>query len=237
MIVMHSFLNIKHSMNDHIDEDEWILVTTGRTNTIPGSIHEVELDLARICPIMSNKEFRALFVRLRDAAAQLILDRIEGLSRWDRNERERVATWFGRADQNVRGTLETGLPRLLTATRELKPENVIRWDEQTGINITCTVFPDDDNTDAAVCKPDSARRIITIYPHFCTLPDADLWTACKLKTIIHECTHYTDVFDSDDLMYGQGTGLQYWVRSHPEFAIRNADSLAAYVAHFDRKLW
>ncbi|WP_244306524.1 M35 family metallo-endopeptidase [Paraburkholderia lacunae] len=74
-------------------------------------------------------------------------------------------------------------------------------------------------------------------PHFCTLPDAELWQACRMKVLIHECTHFTDTFNSDDVMYGQGTGMKYWAPSDPDGAIRNADSIACYVAHFDKKLW
>lgn len=46
----------------------------------------------------------------------------------------------------------------------------------------------------------------------------------------------TDTFNSDDVMYGQGIGMKYWAPSDPDGAIRNADSIACYVAHFDKKL-
>ncbi|KVC50003.1 hypothetical protein WI72_27250 [Burkholderia ubonensis] len=217
---------------------DWILVGTGYTNTIPGSVHEIALDMTPICPNMSNRAFRKLIVRLRDAAISLIQDRIRGLAAWDQDEQERVKTWFGRSDDTVRHTLMAGLPRLLQVMQELKPENVIRWDEQKQRNITCTVFPDNGITDASVCKSDSHRRIIAIYPHFCTLPDARLSTSCKLKVLIHECTHYIDTFDSNDEVYGFGTGLKYWALEHQDLAIGNADSLACYVSFFDdRVLW
>lgn len=220
------------------DHTEWITVhDTAVTNTNPDSNVNVSLDPTPICQNMSNADFRALIVRLRDAALPMIQDRIVALSRWDQAERERAKTWFGRADDQIRATLVTGLPKLAQAMKELKPEHVVRWDEQKSVNITCTIFPDNGASDAAVCKPDSARRYIAIYPHFCTLPDAELWSACKLKTIIHECTHYIDTFNSDDVMYGQGTGLQYWAINNGASAIRNADSIAAYIVHFDKKLW
>ncbi|VWM06826.1 M35 family metallo-endopeptidase [Burkholderia lata] len=220
------------------DRDEWICVGTTYTNTTPGSIHAIELDMAQICENMSNKKFRQLIARLRDAAIALIRERIHGLAIWDQEEQRRVQTWFGRSDDIVRQRLNTGLPKLLRVMQELKPENVIRWDEQTQRNITCTVFPDNGITDAAVCKPDSHRRIIAIYPHFCTLPDARLSTNCKLKVLIHECSHYIDTFNSNDEIYGFGTGLKYWAQTRQDIAIDNADSLACYVSFFDdRILW
>ncbi|WP_407668528.1 M35 family metallo-endopeptidase [Paraburkholderia dilworthii] len=96
-------------------------------------------------------------------------------------------------------------------------------------NITCTVFPDNGSTDASVCKPDSVRRMIAIYPHFCTSPEAQLWRGCKVLTLIHECTHFTDVFDSNDGMYGISIRLSFWAQTNPDHAIRNADSLTCYV--------
>ena len=67
----------------------------------------------------------------------------------------------------------------------------------------------------------------------CALPPVAVSTNCQLKVIIHECTHYIDTFNSDDVMYGFGTGVGYWAQNDPEGASRNADSIACYVAHFE----
>ncbi|MGT0250248.1 M35 family metallo-endopeptidase [Burkholderia sp. GbtcB21] len=172
---MNGILNSHDAAED--EDDEWVFVGTTYTNTTPGSVHVIDLDLTPICENMSNKAFGKLI-------------------------------------------------------------DVIRWDEQKQRNITCTVFPDNGIADAAVCKPDSDKRIIAIYPHFCTLPDARLSSNCKLKVLIHECTHYVDTFDSNDEIYGFGTGLKYWARDHRDLAINNADSLACYISFFDdRVLW
>ncbi|VWC12189.1 peptidase M35 [Burkholderia aenigmatica] len=214
---------------DSPDDDGWESVGTVFTNTTAGSVRDIELDLTPICQDMTNKAFRASIVRLRNMAVPLIQDRIVGLTRWDEAEQMRVRKWFGRGDDTTRTTLRLGMPRLLDVMQSLKPENVIRWDQQKQRNITCTVFPDSGHTDAAVCKPDSERRIIAIYSHFCTSPPAQRWRGCQLLTLIHECTHFTDVFDSNDEMYGVSTGLTFWAQSNPDKAIRNADSLACYV--------
>ncbi|APA85680.1 hypothetical protein BJG93_09960 [Paraburkholderia sprentiae WSM5005] len=223
----------EHSFKSDEDE-EWILVHTGAvTNTTPGSLVHVTINTLPICENMSNAEFRRLIMRLRDAALTLINERIADVARWDKSAQDRVKRWFGRSDQFVHNRLSFGLPRLATAMQQLQPEKIIRWDEQKGMQISCAITPDRGVNDAAVCKPDSARRIIAIYPHFCTLPDADVSTNCKLKVLIHECTHYIDTFDSDDVIYGFGSGIGYWAQTDPDGACRNADNFACYIAHFD----
>ncbi|WP_238594162.1 hypothetical protein [Burkholderia pyrrocinia] len=192
---------------DSLHDDEWESIGTVSTNTTTGSIKDIELDLTPICANMSNKAFRTSIVRLRDMALPLIQDRIAGLARWDDAEQARVQKWFGRCDEMVRHTLQSGMPRLLRAMQALKPENVIRWDQQKQRNITCTVFPDSGYTDAAICKPDSEKRIIAIYSRFCTSPPVQRWRGCQLLTLIHECTafhgcirlHRRDVWCDDRL--------------------------------------
>ncbi|WP_321905693.1 M35 family metallo-endopeptidase [Paraburkholderia tropica] len=212
------------------DSNEWATVYDNVVrSTATSSNIDVILDPTPICSNMSNKEFRETIARDRDIAVTLIQNRLKAFTRWDQAEQARVMKWFGSSSSDVRTALSAGLPRLLDVMRNLKPENVIRWDEQKQRNITCTIVPDNGSTDAAVCKPDSAKRIIAIYPHFCTSPDALLWKGCKVFTLIHECTHYTDVFDSNDEMYGVSIGLSFWAKSNPEKAIRNADSITCYV--------
>lgn len=211
------------------DTDLVVVHDSAATNTIPGSQVHVDLDMTPICENMSNKEFRECITRARDAAVPLIQTRLKALDKWDQSEQARVRKWFGRSDGETRKILQTGMPKLLETMRNLKPDHVVRWDQQKQRNVTCTVFPDNGSTDAAICKPDSVRRMIAIYPHFCTSPEAQLWKGCKVLTLIHECTHFTDVFDSNDSMYGISIGLSFWAQSNPDLAIRNADSLACYV--------
>ncbi|WP_255208773.1 M35 family metallo-endopeptidase [Paraburkholderia youngii] len=59
------------------------------------------------------------------------------------------------------------------------------------------------------------------------------WHDCQVLTLIHECTHFTDVFNSTDDMYGVTIGLSFWAQDNPAKAIRNADSLACYVGFND----
>jgi hypothetical protein len=216
------------------DDKQWVLVhDTAVTNTNPDSNVDVMLDPTPICANMSNREFRESIVKSREEAVALIQTRITALARWDTNEQARVKKWLGRSDSATRSILASGLPKLLDVMQNLKPENIIRWDQQKQRNITCTIFPDNGATVAAVCKPDTAKRIIAIYPHFCTSPRSQLWHGCQVLTLIHECTHFTDVFDSTDDMYGVTVGLSFWAKDNPEKAIRNADSLACYIGYRD----
>jgi hypothetical protein len=216
-----------------MSDREWFTVATGMTNTVPNSCVEVLVNTSRICPNMSNAQFRALILRIKEKATYLVQRRAAALAVWDRAEQARVQFWFGISDAATRDYLRAGLPRLLTAMGEIKPENVIRWDEAEQRNITCTVLPDNGATDAAVCKPDSARRIISIYRHFCTSPEDEFWHGNQVLTFIHECTHFTDVFDSEDNMYGVTKGMTMWAQREPEKALRNADSIACYIGYAD----
>jgi len=216
-------------------EENWVEVGTATTNRTPDSNVDIYLDLDKppICSNMTNKEFRESFIKSQAEAIGLIQGRIAKLAKWDASEQARAKKWLGSADNDTRIILQTGLPKLLRAMQDLKPENIIRWDQQASRNLTCTVLPDTGNTDAAVCKPDSAKRIIAIYSHFCTSPRSQLWHGCQVLTLIHECTHFTDVFDSTDDMYGVSVGLSFWAQDNPAKAIRNADSLACYVGFAD----
>ncbi|WP_250472190.1 M35 family metallo-endopeptidase [Caballeronia sp. GAFFF1] len=211
------------------DNDYAVAHDSAETNAVPGSQVHIDLDTTPICLNMSNKEFRESIIKSRAEALDLIQTRIAAVSKWDARDQARVKKWLGRSDDVSRAVLQAGLPKLLSAMDDLKPENIIRWDAQKQRNITCTIFPDNGSTDAAVCKPDTARRMIAIYPHFCNSPRSQLWHGCQVLTLIHECTHFTDVFDSIDAMYGVSVGLSFSAQENADKAIRNADSLASYV--------
>jgi hypothetical protein len=214
-----------------MSEENWVEVGTVTTNRTPDSNVDIFLDLDKppICFNMTNREFRDSFLKSQAEAVVLIQTRIARLAKWDASEQARAQKWFGNADNGTRDILQAGMPRLLRVMQNLKAENIVRWDTQKDRNITCTVLPDGGITDAAVCKPDSAKHIIAIYSHFCTSPRSQLWHGCQVLTLIHECTHFTDVFDSTDQMYGVSIGLSFWAKENQAKAIRNADSLACYV--------
>jgi hypothetical protein len=213
--------------------EDWCTVATCTTNQTPDSIVEVLINTTPICPNMTNPQFRRLMMQLRDIALRLISDRIIALSTMWPSEQKRMQQWLGRSDLESKAILQAGLLRLSTVMKELKPENLMRYDDERQRTLSCVPAVDDGSTDASVCKPDSAKRIIAFYPHICTEFHAKLSSPCKLKALIHECTHFTDVFDSEDTMYGNGRGLEIWTRNNEEKAFNNADSIAHYIAHFE----
>jgi hypothetical protein len=143
---------------------------------------------------VTNKEFRLQAMWAREIGVELVKRRIEGLARRDTKERERVQIYFARADEATRKVLSDGLHRLLKAMQELEPEKIVRYDSETSRKLSCAVRPDSGENHAAVCKPDSEKRVIAIYSAYCDSSFGRLWGTCKVKTIVHECTHFTDTF-------------------------------------------
>ncbi|MCE4574116.1 M35 family metallo-endopeptidase [Caballeronia sp. CLC5] len=206
-------------------------VHSSMTNTIEGSSVIVDANMERICPSMTNAQFRGLMMKLRDIAVTMIDERCALLSQNWRSERERVKTWFGSDDEQVRQVLLSGLPRLKIAMLELTPDKFLRYDDEKARTLSCVPLVDNRNNDASVCKPDSERRIISFYSHFCTTAAAKLDNENKLKKLIHECTHFTDTFDSVDTAYGYGRALQIWGKMNPTKTINNAGSIACYITY------
>jgi hypothetical protein len=216
-----------------MSNEEWCTVATCTTNQTPNSEVEILINTTPICKNMTNAQFRSLMMQLRDIALRLISNRITALSTMWTSEQKRMQQWLGRSDLESKKILQAGLGRLSTVMSELKPENLMRYDDERQRTLSCSPVGDNGSTDASVCKPDSAKRIIAFYSHICTEPDAFLEKACKLKALIHECTHFTDVFDSVDRMYGNGRGLEIWTRANEADAFTNADNLTHYIAHFE----
>nr|WP_057927545.1 M35 family metallo-endopeptidase [Burkholderia ambifaria] len=217
-------------------DDDYVLVhDTATTNTTPGSKVQVDINTTPICPNMSNEQFAEIAMHACDAAIVLIKDRIAAVARWDANEQARATTYFGRADAQIRSTLSSGLPRLLAAMQELVPEKIVRWDSKVSKSPTCAIVPDNGRNHAAVCKPDSHKRVIAIYSKFCSDSFGELYHASKIKVLIHECTHYTDTFNSEDIIYGDTEiGMKVFAMQNPENAITNADSITGYISTFDK---
>ncbi|WP_235510203.1 M35 family metallo-endopeptidase [Burkholderia sp. lig30] len=114
---------------------------------------------------------------------------------------------------------------------------MVRWDSRASKNLTCAVVPDNGRNHAAVCKPDSHKRVIAIYSKFCSDSFGELYHSSQIKVLIHECTHYADTFNSDDVMYGDTEiGMKVFAMQNPRRAITNADSLTGYIATFDKTI-
>ncbi|SAK84468.1 peptidase M35 [Caballeronia catudaia] len=210
---------------------ELFLVRTSMTNTEEGSSVIIDVNTQRICPNMSNAAFRELVMRLRDTAITMIDTRYLALARYWDKERAPVEMWFGKSDESLKQMLLTGLPKLKAAMLELKAEKIVRYDDELSTYLTCVPAVSGPGVTAAVCKPDSSKRIIAIYPEFCGLPETHRQKNSQLKTLIHECTHFVDTFDSLDTVYGSGDGLAIWAKMNSDRTEKNADSITCYIAN------
>jgi hypothetical protein len=199
-------------------------------------IHPPGAELAeRICPSMTNKEFCAMVLKLRDQAVAFIAkQRLPELERWDKDAQARVQEWFGVADQSMREHLQKGLAACKRVLEGLGCENFIRYSEASKKNLGCIFSSDPVVTVAAVCKPDTATRTIAIGLSFCDLPENMLIYDTniirdgdsKLLTLIHEVTHFDDTFSSFDPWYGTKHARDH--AEDPRSRV-NADSIAAYI--------
>jgi hypothetical protein len=198
--------------------------------------HPPEAEITEnICPNMTNKQFAMLAMRLRDMAVDCIVEkRLPELRRWDRAAQLRSKMWFGAADENIRDYLHQGLTACLQILRNLEPKNFVRYTE--GGKLATCVMGSAIGVAAAVCKPDIATRTIAIALDFCTLEhDNKINSATgeamdgdsRLLTLLHEITHFDDVFGSFDHWYTTRAS-----RSHANEQVKarsNADTLAAYI--------
>lgn len=194
-----------------------------------------------ICPNMTNKEFCALVLRLRDQAVALISKkRLPELDRWDTDAKARVKEWFGVADPSTREHLRQGLTACERVLEGLGCKNFIRYSEASKKNLGCTFPSNAVGTIAAVCKPDVATHTIAIGLDFCGFPDNRLIYGTgkvrdgdsQLLTLIHEVTHFDDTFGSFDTWYGTTYARAY--ADNPGARV-NADSIAAYIVGVDSK--
>ncbi|SEF20265.1 M35 family metallo-endopeptidase [Variovorax sp. NFACC27] len=196
-----------------------------------------------ICPNMTNKEFAALMMRLRDTAIDYITKkRLPELERWDKRAQAHVKTWFGVADHETREYLRKGLAGCVRTLKGLEPKNFVRFTE-SGRLATC-VMGSSAGTVAAVCKPDTATHTIAIALPFCTFEwdnkthfeTGEVMNGdSKLLTLIHEITHFDDTFSSNDEWYGTMISKLNAMNARNRAKARvNADSIAAYILGIDQ---
>lgn len=196
-----------------------------------------------ICPNMTNKEFAALAMKLRDLAIDYITKkRLPELERWDKEAQALATTWFGVADASLREHLQRGLAACVRVLEGLEAKNFVRF--TAGGKLVSCVLDNGVGTVAAVCKPDVATHTIAIALPFCELEhdnrlvfgtdkvrDGD----SRLLTLIHEVTHFYDTFRSNDTWYGTVKSRRQ-VNSQNLEALRvNADSIAGYILGVDPK--
>ena len=138
----------------------------------------------------------------------------------------------------MRVYLRNGLTACDRVLRSLKAANFVRWSTTAHRHLGCVNSRSDVGLNAEVCKPDTETRTIAIALQFCYLPrdfkvfgterirDGD----SQLLTLVHEVTHFRDVFDSSDGWYGTKNSRESVANTGDIAKARvNADSLAAYI--------
>lgn len=200
-----------------------------------------------ICPNMTNEAFARLMMELRDEAVAITRLRLAELERWDQVAKDRILEWFGDPGIGRRSAhlgelqpyLKTGIESLEQVLRGVQPKNFIRWSATAHEHLGCVnPAPNRQGVAAQVCKPDLATRTISIGLPFCTLrrtnrifgKDSATENDSQLATLIHEVTHFTDVFDSTDDWYRIEKARQMLALTQSFHIARiNADSIVGYI--------
>ncbi|WP_330996026.1 M35 family metallo-endopeptidase [Burkholderia stagnalis] len=222
-----------HSMKnfDANDDGNWFLVHSGAvTNTNPGSVVEVMINTEKICPNMTNKEFREMALNKRDQAVSLIAARLHDLQRWAAVDKARVQQWFGRHDEDTRAKLINGLTAITRVLKGLTGYNFTRWDSERHVHIGCVPNPNKSGVVASVCSPDTETHTIAIHLDFCSMRDFSWDKDSVVSTLIHEASHFSDTMSTKDHRYFMNQCLTFGAEN-PDQAINNADSISGYVIY------
>ncbi|WP_250503358.1 MULTISPECIES: M35 family metallo-endopeptidase [unclassified Caballeronia] len=206
-------------------------VHSSMTNAVKGSSVDVYVNTQRICPNMTNAQFRELVFSCRDEAVQMTDARLNDLRRWNQADKARVDIWFGRCDETTRQTLIRGLSAISRVLKTLKAENFVRWDPDHATHISCS--PNLSNALGAVaevCAPDTETHTIAIREAFCEMRSVSYAKDSMVSTLIHEASHFNDTMATKDWRYFMRECLPLG-KTNPEQAIENADSIAGYVIY------
>ncbi|SMG38650.1 M35 family metallo-endopeptidase [Paraburkholderia susongensis] len=213
------------------ENEEWFEVhASAVTNTNPGSMVHVTINTDKICPNMSNRDFRDMVLKCRDRAIGYVETRLKDLARWSAADQERVRTWFGYCDESARSRLTSGLTSIVRVLRGLTGDNFVRWEPDTARYLGCVPNPVKSGVVAEVCAPDTKTHTIAIHVDFCSMRDFSWDKDSMISTLIHEASHFQDTMGTKDWKYFMDKCLS-WGPTNPDRAIDNADSIAGYVIY------
>lgn len=185
-----------------------------------------ELD-NRICPQMTDEQFFEMMLSLRDRAIKVIQRREKMLVAWVDSEKERVKEWFGANDEETRAFLQTGLAKVISALAAMTGKNFIRYTPEFGESLGCTPSSPT-NQIAAVCRTDIKNRTIAFTRLFCVVENISPGKDSKISTLIHEVTHFDDIFATYDHIYGFSSSRRVAGLGSTDVKT-NADSYAGYI--------
>lgn len=229
-------IEVNRGSGVRVPADTSSTMTPEASNKVVAAMQEKTFteDQTLICPNMSNAEFRALMLRLRDKAVKDVDNRLREISTWGKTDQAKMALYFGPPDSNLRSRLKDGLTRIRALLVSLSESNFERYSEESLARTGCAPKAPKDNLGAAsVCGPDGLHRIF-IWPAFCRLPDElkdskgnPVDGDSKLLTLIHEVSHFQDAMGTRDVWYS--TRNSRWKAADANrFCIENAENIAAY---------
>ncbi|MDR2155186.1 MAG: hypothetical protein LBE78_09210 [Burkholderiaceae bacterium] len=157
------------------------------------------------------------------------------LLRWDNAAKERTRTWFNTSDEEIRDCLMRGIAATIRVLEGLKAESFLKKTIENEGRFGCAHDPSLDHVGAvaAVCPTDVEHRILLALS-FCEMrPTTRIYGSDKiydgesqLSTLIHEVTHFADVFRSKDMQYNITESRKHAHRPNMHL---NADSLTAFI--------
>lgn len=193
-----------------------------------GSEADQGTDSERICPNMTNAEFRVHIIGLRDEALALVVNRLAELNRWSPADARWFLLWFGTTERAARVAIATGLARMRNILAALTPANFIRYSAEAMRAIGCVSREISPGAVAEVCAPDTATHTIAIRLDFCTLRARHPRFDSQLLTLVHEISHFSDVFGSRDHWYSTHNAKDR-ADAKDTRTTENADNIAGYV--------
>lgn len=212
-------------------------LASGETTPDAASLAAYEADPTMICPNMTNTEFYATVMRVRDIAVAHMDARLMELERWNESDQDKVRIWFTNATPDIRKRLRDGIMRIRKISLSLTKANFQRFSEEAVRRVGCVpaAGKDDEPAWASVCKPDKTFAIF-IGTTFCYLSEEKrnyqgiIQNASSMTTVfIHEISHFPAAMDTVD-RYSGIKAARLMAKLRNRFAIENADNIAAYVA-------
>lgn len=187
-----------------------------------------------MCEQLSESEFSVLVMTLCQDAIVLAEQRQAELQRWDAAAKKRTWIWFNSSRDELRDFLLKGVAATIVSLRALRAKDFVQYSEENKKLSSCRGSVIDPEAAASVCPVDVTNKKIMIAPKFCGLSrdkrnpysgevgDGD----SQLLTLVHEVTHFKDVFGSNDNFNSTYRSIKYVENPGIRF---NADSLAAYI--------
>ncbi|WP_081712702.1 M35 family metallo-endopeptidase [Cupriavidus taiwanensis] len=161
---------------------------------------------------------------LRAEALNLVAARQAEIRRWSAYDEQ----WFGAIELSARNLITTGLARMKDVLTSLTPANFIRYSPEAMRVVGCVSREHSVGTVAEVCAPDTATHTIAIRLDFCTLRPRHPRFDSQLLTLVHEVSHFTDVFGSLDHWYSTYNAKAQAKAQNPR-TTENADNIAGYI--------